>query len=245
MSLAWSVATFVAICVIFDIYTRVPARFPVTPLHLDPAARSAVLLFHGRRGENEPALLALEQKLQLLARAQTGTTVRRYVWAPHSHPRFRCQANGEHVGETLGAELAAVGGLESIHLIGQSAGAFLLDPLCQAYRKAGGRARVVMTYLDPMGFRGGFDPLWGARHYGACADYAEAFINTDDRAMGTNTFLRHAWNVDVTSLPKPADYRDGGHRWPLRYYLDHVDAGDVTAAAHAHGDRPRGAVVRR
>jgi hypothetical protein len=243
MSLIWFAVAFVAICVIFDIYTRLPARFRVAPLRPDPATRSLVLLFHGRRGENEATLLALEKRLKALAGSLPGITVLLYTWAPYSDPRFRCQQNAQHIGEALGVELAALPRLDSLHLIGQSAGAYLLDPLGQAYRRAGGRARIVMTYLDPQGFRGGFDPLWGARHYGACADYAEVFINTDDRAMGTNTFLRHAWNVDVTSAAKPPGYADGGHRWPLRYYLDNIGAEDLLAAAYAHSERPRGAVV--
>jgi len=242
MSFAWFAVAFLAVCVVFDVYTRIPARFRVAPLRLDPATRSVVLLFHGRCGENEATLLALEGRLKLLASGLPGAVVLRYTWAPYSDPRFRCQRNGERIGGQLGVALAALPQLDSMHLIGHSAGAYLLDPLGQAYRRAGGRARIALTYLDPQGFRGGFDPLWGARHYGACADYAEVFINTDDRAMGTNTFLRHAWNVDVTSAAKPAGYADGGHRWPLRYYLEQLGAGDVTAAAYRHDERPRGAV---
>lgn len=242
MSLAWLAAALFAACVIFDIYTRIPPRFGVTPLGLDPSTHAAVLLFHGCRSEKNPTLLALEQKLRLLARAQPRAAAVGYVWAPHSRSPFRCQANGEHIGTAIGIELAALPELESLHLIGQSAGAYLLDPLCDAYRRAGGRARVAMTYLDPQGFRGGFDPWWGARHYGARADYAEAFVNTDDRALGTNSFLRHAWNVDVTGVTKPPGYKDGGHRWPMHYYLGQVNPGDITAAAYSHRERPRGAV---
>ncbi len=230
---------------IFDAYTRLPARFDVRPLGLDPATRAAVLLLHGRHGESEPTLLTLAARLGELAAGEPGTVTVLYRWAPWSDPRFRSRSNGKHIGEALGAELAKLPQLGTLRLIGQSSGAFLLDPLCESYRKAGGRARIVITYLDPMGFSGGFDPWWGARHYGACADYAEAFINTDDMAMGTNYPLRHAWNVDVTELPKPADYRDGGHRWPMRYYLDRLGAGDLIAAeaTYNHHDRPRGAVV--
>ena len=234
-----------AACVILDFYTRLPATFDVAPLYLDPATHSVVLLFHGRLGENEPTLLALDEKLRLLARAQPDTSALLYVWAPYSDPRFRSQANGEHIGEALGAELATLPKLESVHLIGQSSGAFLLDPICETYRKAGGRARIVITYLDPMGFRGGFDPWWGSRHYGACADYAEAFINTDDWAMGTNYVLRNAWNVDVTASAKPAGYADGGHRWPMRYYLDQLSERDLLGEGFDQRERPRGAVVRR
>ena len=191
----------------FDIYARIPARLDVEPLGLDPATRTAVLLFHGSGARDEPTLMAVEERFRALARGQPGTAVMRYIWSPYSEKRFRAAVNGAAVGEALGAELAGLPRLESIHLIGHSAGAYPLDPLCESYRKAGGRARIVITYLDPIGIQGVLDFGWGARNYGACADYAEAFINTDDPVPATNSPLAHAWNVDVTAAGKLAALR--------------------------------------
>jgi hypothetical protein len=136
--------------------------------------------------------------------------------------------------------------VEAVHLVGHSAGAYLLDPLCAALKERAARpVRVEMTFLDPIGFQGAFDWGWGARNYGACADYAEAFINTDDGVPGTNAPLARAFNVDVTDAGRRAAFAASGHRWPVRYYLGQLGLDDVVPGAHEHVTRPRGAVERR
>jgi hypothetical protein len=101
----------------------------------------------------------------------------------------------------LGAGLAAAPQLVRLHLVAHSAGAYLLDPLCEPGARRADAApatRVRMTFLDPIGLRGLFDRGWGARELGRCADVAEAYINTDDAAPATDRRLRHARTVDVT-----------------------------------------------
>lgn len=250
--------------VLFDGYARLPSRVDVRPARLDPDTRAAVLLFHGRNGRDEPTLIALTARFRELTRPQVegqaaarpaldqrpGAAVLRYIWSPHSDTRFRSAPNGDRVGRVLGAELAQLPRLATLHLVAQSAGAYVLEPLCEAYRDAvtaAGRrpARIEMTYLDPIGFRGVLDVGYGARNYGQCADYAEAFINTDDPVPATDTPLEHAWNVDVTAAPARAGYQGGGHRWPAQYYLNQLTAADLEPGAHDHATRPRGAVERR
>ena len=85
-----------------------------------------------------------------------------------------------------------------------------------------------MTFLDPIGFKGPLDPGWGARHFGQCADEAEAFINTDDPAPATAKVLRHARTTDVTNDPARRQFGGGGHRWPVQYYLDSLPATGAT-----------------
>jgi hypothetical protein len=167
------------------------------------------------------------------------------MWSPWADTELRAHRNGARVGEALGKELATLASVQSVHLVGHSAGAYVVEPLCVALKASANRpVRVVMTYLDPIGIRGAFDFGWGARTYGSCADYAEAYINTDDPAPATNTPLEQAWNVDVTGAEKPADFTLGGHRWPVRYYRDRLSVEDVTPGAYDHQQRPRGAVVK-
>lgn len=231
--------------VAFDLYARAPADFAVPPLGLDRGTRSAVLLFHGSDGRDEPALISLEQRMRELAGGSPPPAVVRYIWSPWSDARFRAGANGAHLGQVLGAELAGLPELRSIHLVGHSAGAYPLEPLCEALRAGTDRAvRIEMTYLDPIGFRGVVDTGWGARSFGACADYAEAFINTDDPVPATNAPLARAWNVDVTDVASPLRTPGDGHRWPVRFYRDHIGAADANGAAHSHDERPRGAVFK-
>lgn len=232
-------------CAVLEICTRLPASFAVRPLGLNGRPHALVLLFHGRYGEEEPSFLALTQRFQELAATRPGTAAVRYIWAPYSDWRFRVQVNGDRIGRALGRELAAQPQLEYIHLVSQSAGAYLLEPLCEAYRQAAPRpARIEMTYLDPIGFGGAFDLTYGVRHFGRCADYAEAVINTEDRVPTTNAPLENAWNRDVTGASGRAAYPGSGHRWPMQYYLNNLTAADLTPGLQNHRNRPRGAVGR-
>lgn len=222
-----------------QLYSVLPAEFEVPPLELDPDARHLILLFHGSNGSNEPLITMLEARVRELAGAQAGTQARtavaRYIWAPFSDARLRTHPNGTLVGESLGLGIANLAQLESLHLIAHSAGAYVLEPLCESYRAAtahrnGHSARIRMTFLDPIGFRGPLDPGWGARHFGQCADEAEAFINTDDPAPATARVLRHARTTDVTSDPARQQFSQGGHRWPVQYYINSLSATGSTIA---------------
>jgi hypothetical protein len=243
--IAYALAALLAAGLMLDLYASAPADFEVTPLEFDPATRRAVLLFHGSDGGEDPDVLNLAGRFAALARGSAQTTVKLYVWSPWADAELRAHQNGERVGEALGKELATLAGLQSVHLVGHSAGAYVVEPLCVALKRNTNRpVRVDMTYLDPIGIRGAFDFGWGARTFGACADYAEAYINTDDPAPGTNSPLANAWNVDITAARESAGYVRGGHRWPVRYYRDQLKAADVTAGAYSHEQRPRGAVVK-
>lgn len=241
---SYAFAATLAAGLALDLYARAPADFEVTPLGLDPATRSAVLVFHGSDGRDDPDIVALAARFRELANGSTGTTVKLYVWSPWSDAKLRANANGAQVGEALGRELATLADLQSVHLVGHSAGAYVVEPLCVALKASVNQPiHVDMTYLDPIGIRGAFDFGWGARTFGSCADYAEAHINTDDPAPGTNTPLAQAWNLDVTAARKAASYARGGHRWPVRYYHDQLSAADLAPVAFSNEQRPRGVVV--
>ena len=224
----YAVAGLAALAAAFQVYSIVPAGFAVRPLAPAPDTRRLVLLFHGSGGRDEPTLVALEQRLRTLPATGSVPLIVRYDWSYADSP-LRTYPNGRRVGEFLGMQVAKLGSLESLHLIAHSAGAYVLDPLCESYRARAGQhpgrpARIRMTFLDPIGFRGPLDPGWGARHYGQCADEAEAFINTDDPAPATAEVLQHARTVDVTDDPARQRFGRGGHRWPVQYYLDSLAA---------------------
>ena len=242
----YAMAALLSATVLFDVYARFPASFELAPLQLDAATHSAVLLFHGTGGRNEPTMLALEARARSLLGGREVVAVLRYVWSPYSDNRFRAAVNGERVGRLLGADLARLPALESVHIIAHSAGAYIPGPLCDTLKKFAGRpVRVDITYVDPIGFHGVLDAGWGARNFGSCGDYVEAFINTDDPVPATNAPLARAWNVDVTAAGRKSTYAGGGHRWPMQYYVDTVSPEEILPGAHSHSTRPRGAIERR
>jgi hypothetical protein len=235
-------AVLIGAALALEVYARAPAGFEVRPLHLQAGTHRIVLIFHGRGGAEEPTIRALAERLASLAGGQAGIEVVRYIWSPHSDTRFRSAVNGARVGAALGQELARLPELSYLHLIGHSAGAYPMEALCEALRAAGRTVQVEMTFLDPIGFAGSFDTGYGARNFGRCADYAEVFINTDDAVPATHKAFRHAWNIDVTHSPERAGYDGGGHRWPARYYLDHLTSAALSPGGRDHGAHPRGAV---
>jgi hypothetical protein len=227
-----------------EFYARAPAAPQAAPLGVPPGTRVLVLLLHGSGGREEPTLVALERRLRGFAADRPGTAVIRYVWSPWSDSRMRARENGLAIGAAIGREAARAPGLEVVHVVSHSAGAYPSQAFCEAYRAgAHNPARVVQTFLDPIGFEGALDPGWGARKLGGCADYAEAVINTDDPVPATNAPLALAWNVDVTRAAARAAAGLDGHRWPVQWYLDAATAADLDGAGYAHGSRPRGAVT--
>jgi hypothetical protein len=228
--------------IVADLYARYPADFPVPALAPPADTRVLVLLLHGSGGREEPSLIALEQRFRELAAARGDVAVMRYVWSPHSDTRLRARVNGWRVGDALGREVAALPTISVVHLVGHSAGAYPVQAFCEGYRAAGGgRGRILSTFLDPIGFNGALNSGWGAQELGSCADYAEAYINTDDPVPATNAPLEQAWNVDVTALrPATAD----GHRWPVEYYLGRLSYTDVEGVPYQHAGRARGRIVR-
>lgn len=223
----------------FEAYTRYPADPEIAPLNLAADTRSVVLLFHGTRGRDEPYLKEISRRFDDAADPQT--TVHRYIWSPYSDNQFRASANAVVIGTRLGAELAELPNLKHIRLVAHSAGAYLLDPLCEIYKSAAANpAEIEMTLIDPIGIKGAWDFGYGYRNHGRCADFAGAFINVVDITPGTNAPLDHAYNIDVTSAEGREQFTQGGHYWPLKYYLDHLSATDFQSGVRNHTDFPRG-----
>jgi hypothetical protein len=229
-----------AVCALaFEAYNRFPSSAEVAPLQLPADTRSVVLLFHGTRGRDEPNLTELTRQFDTAS--ETGTVVLKYVWSPYSDNQFRARENGTFIGARLGEELAGLTHLAHIRLIAHSAGAYLLDPLCEAYKAAAANpAHIEMTLIDPIGIKGAWDYGYGYRNHGRCADFAAAYINVDDPVPGTNAPLQNAYNIDVTAADGKESFTAGGHRWPLKYYLDHLSASDLRSGKRSHAEFPRG-----
>jgi hypothetical protein len=210
----------------FEIYTRFPSFAVPLVVQVPAETRNLVLVIHGSGGAND---LGLQVITKTFADSLASNHVAQFInWSPSSDNIFRASAHGQHLAEWLGADLAKQSPrLQRLTLVAHSAGAYWLEPLCEAYRVALKAqsitpAFVEMIYLDPIGTKGSWDYGYGYRHYGHCADFARAFINLDDAVPGTNGLLVQAHNIDVTQAKSKAAFlRQGGdgHYWPVSYFL--------------------------
>ena len=201
-----SVILILVICIVMEFYCRKPDEFKVRALILPAETEMAVLLFHGARDNLNPELSAIANKFTKLLSSRSNTEVINYDWSFAANNRLRASTNAIEIGRILGRELATVVKLKYLRIIGHSAGAFVPDELCRAYRNAGGLAYIEITFLDPFGLRGFADRGYGTRFHGSCADFALSIVNTDDPAPTTNSMLKNAWNLDVTGLTRPTDF---------------------------------------
>jgi len=236
-----------ALCVLvftgFVMNGRMADDFEVASLNLDPETRVLVLLFHGSNGADLPVWSEIADRVSQLNASNPQSVVVKYNWSVGSDKRMRAGANAEVFARALGQEIARLEKLEYVQLIAHSAGSYILDPLCESYReRVAQTAHVEMTFLDPFGSRDLVDVNRGNRNYGSCADYASAYISTDDPVPSTNSPLRQAYNFDVTNSSARAGFTQMGHVWPLFYYLQVLDETLVRPGARNHNDLPRGQV---
>ncbi len=243
--LGWIAGVLLALAGALEIYMRWPSGADLPPLKLAADTHYVVLLVHGSGGANEPTFIEMEQRFAEAFAEDPGVAVIRLIWAPHDNRR-RSFVHGHRLGAAIGRELADLPALQDIRMIAHSAGAYFLDPICEAYRahtEANPPAFIEMTFLDGIGIAGGWDFDWGYRNHGRCADFARSIYNASDRAPGHNEPYDHAHNIDVTESLARHDFDRPGHYYPLRYFLDHLDADEMRPRLRSHTVLPRGEVV--
>jgi pimeloyl-ACP methyl ester carboxylesterase len=200
----------------------------ITPTPLPPqteGTRYLLLVVHGS-GDT-----AADWPADLIAKAEETVAnpeqwdLVAYDWSVYAEDRASASKTGLEIGNYIGATLASADyHYERIQLIGHSVGAFVVQGACDAYREGTTTtARVHLTFLDPFTGKGLIDWTYGKRRFGQGADFAEAYINTDDPVPSTNGNLRKAHNFDVTArAPASLSDRDR-HWWPVSFYIESID----------------------
>ena len=207
------------------IYWPVPYSALAAP-QINPATQQITLIAHGLGDSDASWTASLRDTLQ--QKADTGGEPRQVIaldWSAYSKSAVRCSVDGLRIGEKLGSEIAESAALHSLHLIGHSCGAFLVLGLCEALKARRHDILVQTTYLDPVSIYGGVFWNYGLEHFGSCADFSDAYIDTEDKVTGSNQLLPNSYTVDVTAARKRSGSAFAPHIWPVHYYSRLIESG--------------------
>ena len=227
---------------IIEIYCRIPNKFSIKKIEISQNTQKLVLLFHGSNDDQNPELKSIKDNIENHIKSPKKNEVINYNWS-YASSYLRASANTMKIGKVIGLEISNFKNINTIHLIAHSAGAFIAESFCKSYRANGGSARIETTFLDPFNLRGFSDFNYGVRNFGKCADFALSIINTDDSVPTTNSILKNSWNIDITSLKKPKNFKEKGHYFPPFYYLLSMNEDIVNINDKNHNKYPRGEVM--
>jgi hypothetical protein len=234
-------------------------------------AKNLFLVFHGAGGPDRETDDLLARVRVQDAAAGFDRTVALIDWRPwFSSDGARVSWQGQDVGRKLGQLIAQEAPkLQSLHLVGTSAGAWPSDACCTSYVASFGiRAHppVILSLTDPFTARAdAFGEPWGQQHFGERADFAEHYVNTDDIVPSTSEPLPLCYCYDVTRARERTDFalpgggrtgsmlKDAGmtllgyHNWPMGYMARHYETQldkEGRLIIPSHEELPRGAVAQ-
>ncbi|PLY00840.1 MAG: hypothetical protein C0623_06505 [Desulfuromonas sp.] len=219
---------FVLTSLFIVIYSTVPwpTGQKVEMGKIDAGVEEVIVLIHGKGDQPSSWAdgFAAEIDALLLNDRQQAVTVN---WSEYSTDLFRSTLNARRIGHALGAELSAFKNLEKLHLIGHSAGSFVVYGICERIKEERAEVFVQSTYLDPVGIYAGVDWGYGPRNFGSCGDISDAYIDREDGVPGSNAPLDHPHTFDVTARRKAAGFKGLPHLWPIEYYRRAVLGGTL------------------
>ena len=141
-------------------------------------------------------------------------------WQPYSDNVFLCSVVGKKIGNELGSKIAKMSSLKGVHLIGHSCGSFVVLGICESLKEQNASISVQSTYLDPVSVYAGLSWDYGLNHFGRCADFSDAYIDTEDTVPGSNQNLPYAFTFDVTQVRTKNNLDYPPHKWPTIFYLN-------------------------
>lgn len=187
---------------------------------IDQNVRELIVLVHGKDDTPESWANGFAADLEA-AHLQNDQQVFALDWEEYSKDMFRCSLNGRRIGHKLAQTILEKPNIKRLHLIGHSAGSFVVYGICETIKENDTAIEVQTTYLDPVSIYGGIDWKFGTRNFGSCGDISDAYIDTEDEVPGSNKPLKHPHTFDVTAL-KPQTEKISPHLWPIAFYRQAV-----------------------
>jgi len=203
-------------------YHKLPTQLEIIP------AKPVVIIAHGLNSSPPQWSDELKRNIE---QANPQHQVFAIDWRPYSANTLRCSVDGKRIGRQLASHFIDKQ-IPSVELIGHSCGSFVILGICEALREQQQPMTIHSTYLDPVSVYGGMWSNYGISHFGQCADFSDAYIDTRDGVPGSDQALEYAYTFDVSALAKPAQYSGSPHQWPIFYFQQRVREQQVMTKQH-------------
>lgn len=208
---------FVIVTIGMIVYANWPRSFKNFELpEIHSETEQVVFIVHGKDDDATSWAVELQQAYRALDLEKT--QVLTLDWVPYSDNFLRCSVDGRYIGRSLGQQLVAKTKVKKLHLIGHSAGAFVVYGLCEGVKQDRQLMSIQTTYLDPLGVYGAMTWDFGLDRFGDCANFSEAYVDIESGVPGSNEPLFHPHTFDVTGVRTARIFDGSPHIWPVHYY---------------------------
>lgn len=210
---------FVLASLLLLLYTFLPVPLTIPSL---PESTRLTILAHGIYDTPDTWSRDMAQLIERNEGSASDNPAVALNWNKYARSVFRCSVNGLRLGKKIGSQLVAEGSIKALHLIGHSCGSFVVYGICRGLKEEGADVMVQTTYLDPVSNYGGVYSSFGIKHFGSCADFSDAYIDTGDNVPGSNQLLPQTHTFDVTRIRKQTAQGANPHLWPVEFYRRQV-----------------------
>ncbi|WP_101756995.1 hypothetical protein [Oceanicoccus sp. KOV_DT_Chl] len=216
------VFSFILVSVVLLVFMYWPQKFEAIDFTQFSTDQSRlVLLAHGVKDNTESWVDPLKKTYQ---QHDYPGQIMALDWSSYAQNPLRCAIEAKRIGHLVGKQIVQSKNLVSAHLIAHSCGAFIIYAACEAIKANNSEVVVHTTYLDPLSIYG-IDSNYGLRHFGSCADYSDAYIDTEDGVTGSNVLIPNTHTYDVTAIRLRTNHSSRPHNWPTLYFQQLVADG--------------------
>jgi hypothetical protein len=202
----------------------------VLNITLDPEVEYLTLSAHGVKDTSASWSDELQTTFSQMQQLQLKELHQQHIsfgWQPYSDNVFNCSVDGKKIGFRLGERLVQLPKLKGVHLVGHSCGSFVILGVCEALKEKKQSLSVQTTYLDPVSVYSGVSWTYGVNYFGSCANFSDAYIDTQDTVPGSNQALKNAYTFDVTDTRVKNNLDYAPHAWPTMFYINALKKNQV------------------
>lgn len=222
---------FVLVSLVFLLFMHWPRDYQeVVNIDYAPDVEYLTLSAHGVKDTPASWSDALQSTFAVVEHSSFSKLKKQHIslsWQPYSDNVFICSVTGKNIGYELGEQIGKMPKLKAVHLVGHSCGSFVIFGLCESLKEQNSSIGIQTTYLDPVSVYSGIFWDYGLNNFGRCADFSDAYIDTEDSVPGSNQALPYVYTFDVTQTRVGDDLTYTPHQWPTIFYLNALKKNQV------------------